>query len=166
MDHHAWLLVTSSLSTTSLPYLLNIVIRNREQPIGYKLIHVQFDGNGSPTTPANSTTGATDIVSNPDLSACPDSCFRPVGLAWDGQGRLFMSSDSTGEIYVVTKESGSGIADVSEAANDGSTTSSTASGSAPQPSESSSLARRWNVGSGNYWVAGAGAGAALVGAMV
>jgi hypothetical protein len=162
MGHHAWLLVTSFLSTSSLLFLSNIFIRNREQPIGYKLSFVEFDGNGSPTAPANSTTGATDIVFNPDLSACPDSCFRPVGLAWDSQGRLFMSSDSTGEIYVVTKEDGSGVADVSEAANDGSTTSPTASGSAPQSSESSSSARRWRVGSGSYWVAGA----ALVGAMI
>ncbi|RAR11318.1 soluble quino protein glucose dehydrogenase [Stemphylium lycopersici] len=92
---------------------------NREDPVGYKLSLVPFDGKGSPTTPSNSTTAITDIVSNPDLSACPDSCFRPVGLAWDSQGRLFMSSDSTGEIYVVTREDGSGVADVSQVENDG-----------------------------------------------
>ncbi|KAK1524269.1 uncharacterized protein CCOS01_09356 [Colletotrichum costaricense] len=36
-------------------------------------------------------------------SSCPDHCFRPVGLAWDSQQRLFMTSDSTGEIYVLQR---------------------------------------------------------------
>lgn len=42
-------------------------------------------------------------MTNEDLSVCPEQCFRPVGMAFDGQGRLFMSSDATGEIYVVVK---------------------------------------------------------------
>lgn len=79
---------------------------NRDEPIGYKLSVIGFDGNGSPTEPADSNSSAIDIVSNPDLSRCPDECFRPVGLAWDSQGRLFMSSDSTGEIYVVVRTEG------------------------------------------------------------
>lgn len=80
--------------------------RNRDEPIGYKLSVVAFDGNGSPTEPADSNSAAIDVVSNPDLSRCPDACFRPVGISWDSQGRLFMSSDATGEIYVVTREDG------------------------------------------------------------
>ena len=143
-----------------LGYTLTSSLRNREAPIGYKLSLVQFDGNGSPVAPANSTTAAADIVSNPDLSACPSQCFRPVGLAWDGQGRLFMSSDSTGEIYVVTKEDGSGIADISQASINGTSPSPSGSGSVPSPS--SNARRSWKVGSGSYWVAGA----AVVGAMV
>jgi hypothetical protein len=43
---------------------------------------------------------------NPDNSACPDGCFRPVGLAWDSNGRLFMSSDATGEIYMIIRSDG------------------------------------------------------------
>lgn len=78
---------------------------NRDEPIGYKLSVIAFN-NGEPTEPATSNTAAIDIVSNPDLSRCPDECFRPVGLAWDGQGRLFMSSDATGEIYVITRDEG------------------------------------------------------------
>ncbi|CAG5156862.1 uncharacterized protein ALTATR162_LOCUS4655 [Alternaria atra] len=135
---------------------------NREEPIGYKLSLVQFDGNGSPVAPANSTTAATDIVSNPDLSACPGSCFRPVGLAWDAQGRLFMSSDSTGEIFVVTREDGSGVADVSKTTSDGEGASPMASGSAPEPSATTGAAMRWGVGSGGYWAVGA----AIVGALL
>ncbi|OCK80256.1 soluble quino protein glucose dehydrogenase [Lepidopterella palustris CBS 459.81] len=79
---------------------------DRTNPIGYKLSAVEF-ANGSPIAPANSNTSAIDIVANLDNSKCPDSCFRPVGLAWDSQGRLFMSSDATGEIYVVVKSDGS-----------------------------------------------------------
>jgi hypothetical protein len=73
-----------------------------------------------------------------------------------------MSSDSTGEIYVVTKEDGSGVAGVSEVEGGGSTTGPTESGSAPIPSESTAAARRWTVVGGSYWIAGA----AVVGAMV
>lgn len=89
----------------SLRYLLTVG-RDRDDPIGYKLSVIAFDGNGSPTEPSNSNTSTIDVVSNPDLSQCPDSCFRPVGLAWDSQGRLFMSSDATGEIYVVVRDDG------------------------------------------------------------
>lgn len=48
-----------------------------------------------------------DVLSTKDLSQCPDNCFRPVGLAWDSKGRLWFSSDSTGEIFVM-KNDGSG----------------------------------------------------------
>ncbi|KAF1956166.1 soluble quino protein glucose dehydrogenase [Byssothecium circinans] len=90
---------------------------NRDQPIGYKLSIVAFNGAGSPTAPATSNSSYTDIVSNPDLSKCPDQCFRPVGLAWDSQGRLYFSSDSTGEIYVVTRADGSRVSAANGTAN-------------------------------------------------
>jgi hypothetical protein len=121
--------------------------------MGYKLSMVEFNGNGSPTAAANSSTAAVDIVSNPDLSKCPRECFRPVGLAWDTQGRLFMSSDSTGEIYMITKSDGSGVADVRQASNVGSGTGSSPS---PTPSGSDGV-RRWKVSQGSYWIAGAAA---------
>lgn len=54
--------------------------------------------------PANSNTSYTDIVANANNTACPGNCFRPVGLAFDSQGRMFFSSDASGEIYVVMKE--------------------------------------------------------------
>ncbi|ROV91060.1 hypothetical protein VMCG_09572 [Cytospora schulzeri] len=74
---------------------------DRTNPAGYVLSSVEFDSStGEPVAPPDSThPTAADVLSNADLSRCPDGCFRPVGLAWDGQGRLFMSSDSTGEIY-------------------------------------------------------------------
>lgn len=78
---------------------------NRDEPIGYRVSVVEF-ADGEPVEASDSMTAATVIVSNPDESVCPDNCFRPVGLAWDGYGRLFMSSDSTGEIYMITIEEG------------------------------------------------------------
>ena len=40
------------------------------------------------------------IVQAQDLSACstPSNCIRPAGLAFDKYGRLFVSSDSSGEV--------------------------------------------------------------------
>lgn len=155
-----WLLVgrICSLSDASVDHM----IRNREAPIGYKLSLVEFDGNGSPRAAANSTTATADIVSNPDLSQCPGKCFRPVGLAFDAQGKLYMSSDATGEIYVITKTDGSGVADMRQASS--STSGSTASNSAPSPSASHSRAvsSRRNISEGSWWlVIAAVAGAAL-----
>lgn len=75
---------------------------DRSDPVGYKLSSVAFGAeDGQPASPADSTTATADILSNPDLSSCPDGCFRPVGLAWDAQGRLFLSSDATGDIFVL-----------------------------------------------------------------
>ena len=124
--------------------------------MGYKLSMVEFDGNGSPTVAANSPTAAVDIVSNPDLSKCPSECFRPVGLAWDTQGRLFMSSDSTGEIYMITKPDGSGVADVRQANGGSGGGSGTGGSPSPTPSGSDGV-RRWKVSQGSYWIAGAAA---------
>lgn len=56
-----------------------------------------------------------------------------------------MSSDSTGEIFVVTREDGSGVADVSA-------TASASSGQSPVPNASGGLMDRWSLGSGVYWV--------------
>jgi hypothetical protein len=80
--------------------------RNRDVPSGYKLAMVPFQ-NGQPVAAPDNTTAAMDVFANVDNTKCPDNCFRPVGLAFDGKGRLFMSSDSTGEIYVITRDSGS-----------------------------------------------------------
>ncbi|KAL9053507.1 MAG: hypothetical protein Q9162_004745, partial [Coniocarpon cinnabarinum] len=75
---------------------------DRTMPSGYKVGAVQFDRNG-PLASSNSTTALVDVVANQDNSNCPDECFRPVAMAWDNQGRLYFSSDATGEIYVITR---------------------------------------------------------------
>jgi glucose/arabinose dehydrogenase len=73
---------------------------NRNPPVGYQISQVAFQ-NGQPKEPSNSKDAATPIIYNKKLGNCPDNCFRPVGLAWDPQGRLWFSSDSTGEIFVM-----------------------------------------------------------------
>jgi hypothetical protein len=92
--------------------LLNNDQRNRDNPIGYKLSVIPFSNN-APTAQSTSNNSTIDVLTNPDLSKCPDDCFRPVGLAWDSQGRLFMSSDSTGEIYVIVRNDGKSVNDAS-----------------------------------------------------
>ncbi|KAB5566712.1 soluble quino protein glucose/sorbosone dehydrogenase [Coniochaeta sp. 2T2.1] len=77
---------------------------DKTNPVGYSLSVVAFDpATGEPTADASSTTALSDVMTNPDHKVCPDKCFRPVGLAWDTKGRLWMSSDSTGEIFVLQK---------------------------------------------------------------
>lgn len=109
---------------------------DRTNPVGYKVSVLQF-ANGEPVAPPNSTTSLTDVFVNADNSRCTDQCFRPVGLALDTQGRLFVSSDLTGEVYVILRE---GTAS-------GGTPSTTTGGGAPAASptsKQSSADRHWS----------------------
>ncbi|KAF2667815.1 soluble quino protein glucose dehydrogenase [Microthyrium microscopicum] len=92
---------------------------NRQPPSGYLLYAVPFTTSGEPIASSNSTNSWQTIMSNPDNTKCPGSCFRPVGLAFDSKGRLFMTSDATGEIYVITATNGTGV-DTASIAVDGS----------------------------------------------
>ncbi|CAK7231190.1 hypothetical protein SBRCBS47491_007847 [Sporothrix bragantina] len=80
---------------------------DRAIPVGHKVSQVAFYG-GQPMALSNSTTAAEDIMWNADMSICPEGCFRPVGLALDSKGRIFVASDSTGEIYVLQKTAATG----------------------------------------------------------
>ena len=106
---------------------------DRTQPVGYKVSLIQFE-NGSPVATASSNTSTTDIFTNVDNSKCPDNCFRPVGLAFDSQGRMFVSSDASGEIYVVVRDQS-----VTGTAN------STSTGSAPASTTSTSSANEYSA---------------------
>ncbi|SMQ46525.1 unnamed protein product [Zymoseptoria tritici ST99CH_1A5] len=82
---------------------------NRDDPTGYSLVVVEF-ANGQPVESSTSTTAARSVVFTEDLSPCnggDGTCIRPVGLAWDSKGRLFMTSDGTGELWVITRTDGS-----------------------------------------------------------
>ncbi|KAK5987769.1 L-sorbosone dehydrogenase-like protein [Cladobotryum mycophilum] len=70
-------------------------------PVGYRVASIDFNKDGQPSAAKTSTDAAVDVLTNPDNSKCPKACFRPVGLAWDAKNRLFLSSDSTGEIFVL-----------------------------------------------------------------
>lgn len=79
--------------------------------MGYRISSVAFNAvTGEPVAAADSNDALTDVLTNRNLDVCPDNCFRPAGLAFDGQGRLWMTADSTGEIYVLqrTGEKGEG----------------------------------------------------------
>ncbi|KAK5112820.1 hypothetical protein LTR85_011154 [Meristemomyces frigidus] len=101
---------------------------DRTDPVGYKVSVVEF-ANGEPVQASDSMTAAVDIVTNQDNSVCPGGCFRPVGLAWDNQGRLFFSSDATGEIYMVLRADG----------NATSTVGSNATGTVPSATSTSGM---------------------------
>lgn len=131
---------------------------NRDSPIGYELSVVEF-ANGEPLAANTSREAAVPIMSNQgknqhsmgdfhleanksssDLSACPDGCFRPVGLAWDPNGRLFMSSDATGEVYMIVRADGNATAMAGSNATGSIPGDSTSTGSAPESSTSTSTA--------------------------
>ena len=79
----------------------NVTYRNRSPPDGYRLGRIEFSG-GQPTAVVSDKEAVTYVVQNQDNTQCPNNCFRPVGLAFDTKGRLFMTSDSTGELFVIT----------------------------------------------------------------
>ncbi|KAL8408489.1 hypothetical protein RB594_007069 [Gaeumannomyces avenae] len=83
---------------------------NKSNPVGYLVAAVDFDKDrGEPTAERTSVTSLKPIISN-DLvgqgHTCPDTCMRPVGMNWDSRGRLWVAADSTGEIYVLERQSG------------------------------------------------------------
>ncbi|KAI1881115.1 hypothetical protein JX265_001355 [Neoarthrinium moseri] len=122
---------------------------NRENPTGYMLASVAFS-NGQPVESATSTTSLRNILSNPDNSKCPDECFRPVSLALDSQNRLFMSSDTTGEIYVLAKAEMSATGGSDPSAS-GTLVSPSATGSGNAGGYGGALAARRYTGNGGGW---------------
>lgn len=114
--------------------------RDRTDPVGYKVSIVEF-ANGSPTEPSNSTVAAIDVVANQNNTVCPSGCFRPVGLAWDSSGRLFMSSDATGEIYAILRVDGNATSSAGSSSPStlpSPSSSSRASGTSSSPAATSS----------------------------
>jgi glucose/arabinose dehydrogenase len=99
---------------------------NSPDPVGYKLSLVNFTSAGEPVDQRTSKTAAIDIFGNANDSVCPGDCFRPVAMAIDSQGRIFLSSDSTGEIYLVSRDS---TASGTSTSSEGGSTSSSPSAS-------------------------------------
>jgi glucose/arabinose dehydrogenase len=73
---------------------------NRNPPDGYRVERFELK-DGKPIAALDTQTAGRPIMENPSTTRCPSGCFRPVGLDFDKKGRLFMSSDSTGEIYAI-----------------------------------------------------------------
>lgn len=81
---------------------------NRQPPTGYKVVVVPFaQGPGdayAPTAASWSSRGSIDIFYPPDEGACSSSsCVRPVGLAFDVAGRLYVTSDASGEMFMLAQ---------------------------------------------------------------
>ncbi|KAJ7935367.1 hypothetical protein B0H13DRAFT_525180 [Mycena leptocephala] len=67
---------------------------NRAPPTGYGVVHAPFPFRGD---------DYSFIIQAANLTSCPGSCIRPVGLAFSRSGVLYVSSDSSGELFVVEK---------------------------------------------------------------
>jgi glucose/arabinose dehydrogenase len=83
---------------------------NRNPSIGYKIVEILFTkgANGfGPERAVDSTQAWADILWNPDVEHCSTTqCFRPVSIAEDRYGRMYVTSDSgaEGEMIVLGKE--------------------------------------------------------------
>lgn len=81
---------------------------DRDPPVGYKLVAVPFhrggpNGEYMPVAPPNSTQGYVDIFYPPSEGNCSSkTCARPVGLVFDNAARLYMSSDTSGEVFMLS----------------------------------------------------------------
>lgn len=75
--------------------------RNRNPGDGYRLSKVDFV-DGEPVPESDDPKAEVPLMWNTDNTKCPSGCFRPAGLAFDKSGRLFLTSDSTGELYVLS----------------------------------------------------------------
>jgi hypothetical protein len=79
-------------------------------------------------------------------------------MAWDSQGRLFFSSDATGEIYVITREDGSGVNSVNQVTNGTSGTGTgTGASAALSPTGGSGAAAVNDWKDTSMWIVGAAA---------
>ncbi|KAK4168161.1 soluble quino protein glucose/sorbosone dehydrogenase [Cladorrhinum sp. PSN259] len=102
---------------------------DKTSPVGYRVASIDFDPvNGDPLASPDNTSPLVDVITNADYSKCPDGCFRPVGLAIDELGRVWFSSDATGEIYVMQR-SGSETEQGKFIGGSGSSTGGSGSGS-------------------------------------
>ncbi|KAK7453287.1 hypothetical protein VKT23_011962 [Stygiomarasmius scandens] len=70
---------------------------DRDPPTGYGVVQVPFPLTGTPS----SGLGYDFLVQATNLNTCPGTCIRPVGLAFGIDGKLYVSSDSSGEIFVI-----------------------------------------------------------------
>ncbi|KAK0672010.1 hypothetical protein QBC41DRAFT_217966 [Cercophora samala] len=77
---------------------------NRDEPEGYKVSEVEWDAEtGQPKHSVRSLNAARDLFNTGDIHRCrPDGiCLRPVGLQVDDGGRVFVSNDYGGEVWVL-----------------------------------------------------------------
>lgn len=85
---------------------------DRDPPTGYKIVEIpftrSFDGSYKPVARSDSIEGYTDVLFPPDETLCnvtltTTTCVRPVGLVFDSHGRLYMTSDTSHEVFLLQK---------------------------------------------------------------
>ncbi|KAI1129007.1 soluble quino protein glucose dehydrogenase [Nemania abortiva] len=81
---------------------------DRQPPTGYKVVAVPFaqgsDGSYAPTAASWSIRGSIDVFYPQDEAQCSSSvCARPVGLIFDALGRLYVTSDTSGEVFLLSQ---------------------------------------------------------------
>lgn len=93
--------------------MARLTIRESTRPCWVSVNIIAWDReSGRPAASRNSKDVAQPVLSNGDMSKCPNGCFRPVGLAGGTNDRLFFSSDKTGEIFVLSHNGGGDSAGV------------------------------------------------------
>ncbi|KAI1204343.1 soluble quino protein glucose dehydrogenase [Annulohypoxylon truncatum] len=73
---------------------------DRSPPDGFRLGKVKF-ADGQPVANVSDTAAVEYVLENQDTTKCPGACFRPTGLVFDKKGRLFMTRDQSGELFVL-----------------------------------------------------------------
>ncbi|KAI8953048.1 soluble quino protein glucose dehydrogenase [Xylaria longipes] len=81
---------------------------NRQPPTGYKVVAVPFsqgsDGSYAPEAASWSIRGSIDVFYPQDETQCsPSTCLRPVGLVFDAAGRLYVTCDASGELFLLSQ---------------------------------------------------------------
>ncbi|KAI0114402.1 soluble quino protein glucose dehydrogenase [Nemania sp. FL0031] len=81
---------------------------DRQPPTGYKVVAVPFaqspGGSYAPTAASWSIRGSIDVFYPPDEAQCsPSTCARPVGIVFDALGRLYVTSDTSGEVFLLSQ---------------------------------------------------------------
>lgn len=77
---------------------------NRDDPVGYHVAVLDFSDDGQPRKTSGEKDPETRVMWNEDLGSCPDACFRPAGVAVGREGQVFVTADSTGDLWVLTRE--------------------------------------------------------------
>ncbi|KAA1475752.1 soluble quino protein glucose dehydrogenase [Dentipellis sp. KUC8613] len=68
---------------------------DRSPPTGYAVVRLPH--------PALHNSTYTPLVQATNLTSCPGACIRPAGIAFGPEGKLYVSSDSSGEVFVLER---------------------------------------------------------------